>query len=91
MFEAGFGVPGIPTMLPLLYDRGVRTGRTGLERHVNVLATAPAQRLAFGGRKGAIAPGFDADLVLFDPSGPFTIGATSEHLVDEGVWAARRR
>lgn len=79
VFDAGFGVPGIATMLPLLYDRGVRTGRTSLERLVHALATAPAQWLGLGGRKGAIAPGFDADLVLFDPAAPFTIDATSEH------------
>lgn len=79
VFEAGFGVPGIATMLPLLYDRGVRTGRTSLGRLVHVLATAPAQRLGLAGRKGAIAPGFDADLVLFDPEAPFTIDAGSEH------------
>ena len=79
VFDAGFGVPGIATMLPLLFDRGVRSGRTSLERLVHVLATAPAQRLGLGGSKGAIAPGFDADLVLFDPEAPFTIDAGSEH------------
>ena len=79
VFEAGFGVPGIATMLPLLFDRGVRTGRTSVERLVHVLATAPAERLGLGRRKGAIAPGYDADLVVFDPEAPFTIDATSEH------------
>ena len=79
VFEAGFGVPGIATMLPLLFDRGVRTGRTSLGRLVHALASAPAQRLGLAGRKGAVAPGFDADLVVFDPEAPFTIDAGSEH------------
>ena len=78
VFEAGFGVPGLATMLPLLFDRGVRTGRTSIERLVHVMATAPAQLLGLVGRKGALAPGFDADLVLFDPEAPFTIDAGSE-------------
>ena len=79
VFEAGFGVPGIATMLPLLFDRGVRAGRTSIARLVQVMSTAPAQLLGLAGRKGRLAPGFDADLVLFDPEAPFTIDADSEH------------
>ena len=78
VFDAGFGVPGIATMLPLLFDRGVSTGRIGIERLVDSLATAPARRLGLGGRKGSLAVGCDADLVLFDPDASFTLDATSE-------------
>lgn len=79
VFEAGFGVPGIATMLPLLFDRGVRAGRTSIARLVQVMSTTPARLLGLAGRKGALAPGFDADIVLFDPEAPFTIDARSEH------------
>ena len=79
VFDAGFGVPGIATMLPLLFDRGVRAGRTSLPRLVQVLASAPARWLGLGDRKGALHPGFDADVVIFDPDAPFEIDAGSEH------------
>ena len=79
VFEVGFGVPGIATMLPLLFDRGVRTGRIGIERLIDCLATTPARRLGLAGRKGSLAVGCDADFVLFDPAATFTLDATSEH------------
>jgi dihydropyrimidinase len=95
VFEAGFGVPGIATMLPLLHDRGVRLGRIGIERLVDALATMPAQRLGLGGRKGSLAVGCDADFVLFDPDAAFTIDGTSErgngyYSLYEG-WSGRGR
>lgn len=78
VFDAGFGVPGIATMLPLLYDRGVRGGRISVERLLAVMATAPARAVGLGARKGRLAVGVDADFVIFDPDAPFRIDATSE-------------
>jgi dihydropyrimidinase len=78
VFDAGFGVPGIATMLPLLFDRGVRAGKISIERLSTVMATAPASAVGLGDRKGRIAVGADADLVIFDPQAPFRIDATSE-------------
>ena len=78
VFEAGYGVPGIATMLPLLFDRGVRSGRISLATLVAALATNPARALQLSDRKGCLGVGADADFVLFDPEAPFRIGATSE-------------
>lgn len=78
VFDAGFGVPGIGTMLPLLFDRGVHGGRLSVGRLAEVMATAPARAIGIGHRKGALAVGLDADLVLFDPDAPFRIDAAAE-------------
>ena len=79
LFDAGFGVPGIATMFPLLFDRGVRTGKVSLERLVDAMATRPARSLGLAGRKGSLAVGHDADFVVFDPERPFEVDAGSEH------------
>jgi dihydropyrimidinase len=72
------GAPGIETLLTLVYGEGVARGRIGLERMVELLSTTPAR--LFGLRsKGAIEPGLDADLVLFDPSARRTIRAADLH------------
>ena len=78
IFEAGYGVPGIATMFPLLYDRGVRRNRVTLARLVDATAARPAEILGLAGRKGCLAVGADADFVLFDPEEAFTIDDTSE-------------
>jgi dihydropyrimidinase len=66
ILEAGFGAPGTETMLSIVYEEGVYAERIRLERLVAVLAEAPAR--IFGLRtKGFIAPGKDADIVVFDP------------------------
>ena len=79
VFDAGFGVPGLATMLPLLFDRGVRAGRITLPRLITALAAAPARILGLSDRKGSLAVGADADFVLFDPQAPFVIDSDSEH------------
>jgi dihydropyrimidinase len=72
------GAPGIETLLSLVYSEGVAAGRITVERMVDVLATTPAR--LFGLRsKGAIEPGLDADLVLFDPAARRTIRAADLH------------
>jgi dihydropyrimidinase len=76
--EISNGAPGIETLLTLLYSEGVERGRLTLERMVDVLSTAPAERFGLG-RKGAIEVGRDADLVLFDPAAARTIHATDLH------------
>ena len=59
----------------MLYDRGVAAGRISLETMVQVLCEHPAKLYGLWGRKGAIAPGFDGDLVVFDPQGRTVITA----------------
>jgi dihydropyrimidinase len=73
------GAPGIETRLPLLYHYGVNQGRLSLEQFVNLTSTAAARRYGLYPRKGAIAPGSDADLVLFDPRRAVTISVDSLH------------
>lgn len=60
------GAPGIETLLSVVYDEGVATGRISVERMVDLLATTPARLFGLGA-KGAVEAGRDADLVLFDP------------------------
>ncbi|VEN73997.1 D-hydantoinase [Candidatus Desulfarcum epimagneticum] len=66
------GAPGIETLLMLMHSEGAAKGRISLEKMVDVLSTATAR--IFGLKdKGAIAPGKDADIVIFDPRQKFTI------------------
>jgi dihydropyrimidinase len=72
------GGPGIETLLTMVYDVGVASGRIPVERMVDVLSTTPA-RLFGMPTKGAIEVGRDADLVLFDPGARRTIRAADLH------------
>jgi dihydropyrimidinase len=60
------GIPGIETRLPLLYSEGVVKGRLGLDKFVELTSTNPAKAYGLHPRKGTIAVGSDADLVLWD-------------------------
>jgi len=62
------GCPGVEARLPVLFTLGVAEGRIGLERFVELFSGWPARMFGLGDRKGRIAPGFDADLVLIDPT-----------------------
>jgi dihydropyrimidinase len=73
------GVSNLETLLPMLYSEGVRKGRLTLARLVEVLATAPARIAGMYPRKGVIAVGSDADLVVFDPEAHRTIRAAELH------------
>ncbi len=73
------GVSNLETLLPMLYSEGVRTGRLTLSRLVDVLATAPARIAGMYPRKGALAVGSDADVVIFDPDARRTIRAVDLH------------
>ncbi len=61
------GVPSLELRLPLLFSEGVKKGRITLERFVALTATNPARTYGMLPRKGTIAVGADADLVLWDP------------------------
>lgn len=72
------GSPGIETLLPVVWGRGVSTGRLTPSQAVDLLATTPAR--VFGlSRKGAIEVGKDADLVLLDADERWTIRAADQH------------
>lgn len=74
------GIPGVETRLSLLYSEGVQQGRISAERLVALCSTNPARLLGMYPHKGIIAPGADADLVLFDPNGERTLGLASSHM-----------
>jgi dihydropyrimidinase len=69
------GGTGIEERLALLYTSGVCEGRISLERWVDVVSTSPARIFGLYPRKGSIAPGADADIVVWDPAGERTISA----------------
>jgi dihydropyrimidinase len=72
------GVPGIEERLTLLYQ-GVVAGHLTLSRFVDAVATAPARLMGLYPRKGAVAVGSDADLVLWDPDAAWTIAQPALH------------
>lgn len=74
-----YGLPGLETRMPLLFSEGVMAGRLSLETFVAVSATRPAEIYGLGARKGRIAPGFDADLVVWDPAAKRTLGPGMLH------------
>jgi dihydropyrimidinase len=73
------GGPGIENRLQMIHEFGVRTGRISLNRMVELLATNPARLFGLYPRKGTIAVGSDADLVVFDPEKQVTISAATHH------------
>ncbi len=75
----GFGSPQMETLLPLVYDGGVNRGRISLVRLVQVLCENPARIFGLYPRKGTVAVGSDADLVVYDPGRAFTIRAENQH------------
>ncbi|MBI2761834.1 MAG: dihydropyrimidinase [Chloroflexi bacterium] len=73
------GMSNLETLLPMLYSEGVRKGRISVERLVDLVATSPARIAGLAPRKGAVTPGADADLVVFDPNRTRTIRAPDMH------------
>ncbi len=73
------GAAGIEHRLSLLYTYGVRTGRIDFRRFVDLVSTRPAQLFGLYPRKGTIAVGADADLVIWDPTATSIISAQSHH------------
>jgi dihydropyrimidinase len=73
------GLPAVEDRFTLLFQ-GVHAGRISLNRFVELVATAPALMMGLYPRKGTIAPGFDADLVVFDPDRERTISAETHHM-----------
>jgi dihydropyrimidinase len=61
------GLPGLETLIPLVYTHGVQKGRLTIEQLVEKCCTNPAKIMGLYPRKGVIAPGSDADLTLIDP------------------------
>lgn len=84
------GAPGIETRMALLFDGGVRTGRLGLNRFVELTATGPARLFGLYPRKGTLAVGSDADILLFDADETWTVRAEAHHSdVDYSLFEGR--
>jgi dihydropyrimidinase len=73
------GMPGIETRLHLLYE-GVRDKRISLNRFVEITSTAPAKIFGMYPKKGTIAVGADADVVVWDPNKKFELSHKNLHM-----------
>jgi dihydropyrimidinase len=73
------GGPGLENRLHMIHEFGVRPGRITLNRMVELLSTNPAKLFGLYPRKGTIAVGSDADIVVFDPERKLTITAANHH------------
>jgi dihydropyrimidinase len=72
------GGPGVENRLQILWHFGVNAGRITPEKFVELCCTAPARIFGMGNRKGAIAEGLDADILLWDPNANYTISAATQ-------------
>ena len=81
------GIGSVEHRMDLLFQ-GVKDGRIALEKWVDVCCTTPARMFGLYGRKGVIAPGADADIVVYDPQGHTSIGLGKTHHMnmDYSAW-----
>jgi dihydropyrimidinase len=85
------GAPGVETRMSLVYDGGVRTGKISMNRFVELTSTSPAKIFGMFPKKGTIAPGSDADIVIFDPEKTTTLSAKTHHMkVDYNPYEGRQ-
>jgi dihydropyrimidinase len=84
------GLPGVEDRVNLLHDGGVVGGPLTPNRWVEVISAAPARMFGLEGRKGVVAAGADADLVVYDPAAKHTISAKTHHMdVDYSCYEGR--
>src|SRR3954470_8445451 len=74
------GGPGVEHRMSLIYSGGVATGRFSVNRFVEICSTTPAKIFGIYPRKGTIAVGGDADIVVFDPKRKHTISVKTHHM-----------
>jgi len=74
------GAPGVENRMSLIYNGGVVQNRISLNRFVELTSTAAAKMFGIFPKKGTIAVGSDADIVIFDPEKEHTFGVDTEHM-----------
>jgi len=80
------GIGSVEHRMDLMYQ-GVVTGELTLERWVELTSTTPARMFGMYGQKGVIAPGADADVVVYDPKGHTSITQATHHMnMDYSAW-----
>ncbi len=84
------GIPGLETRMPLLYSEGVLAGRLSINRFVALTATNPARLYGLYPRKGTIAIGSDADLVIWEERELVVDNSLLHHAVDYTPYQGRR-
>lgn len=72
------GGPGIENRMQLAFHHGVNAGRVSLERFVELTSESPAKIFGMYPKKGLIAAGSDADILLWDPAAEYTIAAATQ-------------
>jgi dihydropyrimidinase len=84
------GLPGVEDRYTLLWDGGVGQGRISPMRFVDLIATSPARLFGLAPRKGTLAPGSDADIVVFNPNAERVLSASTHHMrVDYSCYEGR--
>src|ERR671912_756128 len=85
------GAPGVEHRVPLIYNGGVIENKVSLNRFVELTSTAAAKMFGLFPRKGTVAVGSDADILVFDPEREQTISAATHHMnVDYSAYEGRR-
>ena len=74
------GMPGVEERMRLIYNGGVAQGRIDVNRFVEITATTPAKMFGLYPKKGTIAVGSDADIVVLDPNGSHVISVDTHHM-----------
>jgi dihydropyrimidinase len=85
------GGPGVEHRLSLIYSGGVHGGKFSANRFVQLVSTAPAKLFGLYPRKGTIAVGSDADIVIFDPNAEQVLSVKTHHMrVDYSMYEGMR-
>jgi dihydropyrimidinase len=80
------GIPGVEMRMAVVYSQGVEKGKLSLERFVAVNCANPARAFGLYPRKGVIAPGSDADIVVVNPAQRRTLSIENQNMVTD--WCA---
>jgi allantoinase len=83
IFDNKSGLPGLETLLPLLYHEGVSKRGLSIETFVKLISTNPAKRFNLYPRKGVLQQGSDADIVVLDPRSTFAVRSRDTYSVAE--------